>query len=325
MTKVIRSFSNLIDSRKIWNNSYGAARSLIAFGTLVNFLFNDSDILFRPGSGLEHVPICRDYNGFSLFCLLDTNLEVARLLVIGLLVLIVSGWRPRVTGVLHWYLMYSYTTSATVIDGGDHIATIITLLLIPVTLADSRKSHWFNQSDVSLSFGSESNINFIKSIFVWSCLIVIRFQVSLIYLNSAGAKLLVEEWQNGTAVYYWFTHPTFGAPDWLLGLINPLITNRFSVTLVTWGVIFFEFILFSGILASQRTRKALMLLGILFHFGIFIIHGLFSFFFTMSGALVLYLWPLDQPFRKISILSKNVYRKIWTYSVGLVVFCGWVL
>jgi antimicrobial peptide system SdpB family protein len=298
-------------NRSPWTSSLGLSRSILAFGTFTNFVFNDSSILFRPGVGINDIPVCNYYNSFGLFCLLSDNLEAARVLSIIGLGLIVIGFLPRVTGILHWYVMFSYTTSATVLDGGDHITTIITFMLIPLTVTDKRTWHW--SSEVQLVGHEITNTELARRIVAIISYIAIRIQVSLIYLNAAGAKLLVDEWQNGTAVYYWFTHPTFGAPNWLQPLILPMIQNEYGVTLITWGSIFLEFILFAGLFASSRNRKFMLFAGILFHFLIFLIHGLFSFFMAMSGALILYLWPIYHqiPLERITLFSyvRNKFQR----------------
>ena len=125
ITTFVRTLENTLDSKNPWSNTYGLARTLIALGTLSSLLFNRADFLFRPAPGSEIVPVCRDYNSFGLFCLVD-NLQVAIIIAIILLLIVASGYRPRIMGPIHWYITYSYTTSATLLDGGDHISTILT-------------------------------------------------------------------------------------------------------------------------------------------------------------------------------------------------------
>lgn len=289
-----------------WSNSYGLARSVIAFGTLSTFIFNSTVILFRPGVGMEKVPICSYYNSYSIFCLLSDHLELARIIAIIILISVAIGWRPRITGLLHWYVSYSFSSTATVMDGGDHITSIITFILIPLTLTDSRKWHW------GKVVTENNNLYLSSSIIGYFSLWIIKIQVAIIYLNSAVAKIGVPEWKNGTALYYWLTHVTFGVDNWMLPLVYPLITNSVSVTLLTWSVILFEFILFAGLFASDKSKRWLLILGIMFHFLIILAHGLFSFFFAMSGALMLYLIPISSSidfsylgFRKKVIIDDN--------------------
>jgi antimicrobial peptide system SdpB family protein len=308
MNKFINQCVAYLSRQKIWTNVYGVARSCIALGTFATFVLNDTSILFRPGVNLESLPICTYYNQFSLFCLLSEHLGLARWISVIVLFFVIIGWAPRITGILHWYIVFSFTSSATLLDGGDHIATIITFMLVPITITDNRKWHW----DDSHEIGNGHFSKMIRSLVAFSGFMIIKFQVALIYLNAAGAKLLVEEWQNGTAVYYWFNHPVFGASEWLQPMLYPLITNAYFVTLLTWGSVMIEFLLFACVLASNKLRRVGLVGGIFFHFLIFIIHGLFSFFCTMTGSLILYLYPRNEVFSLIRNpnISENDALKI---------------
>jgi antimicrobial peptide system SdpB family protein len=122
---------------------------------------------------------------------------------------------------------------------------------------------------------------------------VIRLQVAVVYLHASVGKMKVEEWTNGTAVYYWFLHPVFGAADWLRPVLVPLLMSPVPVTVLTWGAVILELILFAGLFMERRHRRWLLWVGLAFHFGIVLVHGLVGFFFAMAGALILYLWPPD--------------------------------
>lgn len=285
VNRLYHQIESYFRAHSVWLNTYGFARSIIAFGSLSNLIFNSTSVLFRPHLGLLEVPSCSELNGFSLYCIFSNNLEIARIIAIASLLVVISGWRPKVTGVLHWYITFSLTATATVLDGGDHIATILTFLMIPICLTDNRAWHWAKPK--------KNNHDYLAtSIIAFSSVLVIRIQMALVYLHAASAKLSVVEWQDGTAVYYWFTHPTFGVSGWLQPVFIPLLQNGFIVTGFTWGTIVLEFLLFAGLLASDRLKKKLFIAGVIFHLGILLIHGLFSFFFSMLGGLVLYLLPL---------------------------------
>jgi|JI10StandDraft_1071094.scaffolds.fasta_scaffold01687_9 antimicrobial peptide system SdpB family protein len=289
VNNIYRRLESYLSTHTVWNNTYGFARSTIAFGSLITLIFNHSSILFRPHIGLLEVPSCSDINSFSLYCLFSNNLELARFISIGCLVLVVIGWRPRVTGILHWYVTFSLSATATVLDGGDHIATILTFLLLPICLTDKRIWHW------SQSQTEPNNLIFlISGTVAVSASMIIRLQMCLVYLHAASAKLSVAEWQDGTATYYWFTHPTFGISNSLLPFFLPLLQNGVIITTITWGTIILELLLFTGILATRGARKKMFYLGIAFHFSIILVHGLFSFFFSMLGGLILYLLPLNE-------------------------------
>lgn len=290
----------------VWTNTYGMARSLLAFGTLSTLVINSNDILFKPS--FQGISYC-DSIGISLYCIFE-NLLFGKLISIFILMLVVVGWRPLITGILHWWVMYSFINSAIILDGGDHIASIITLLLIPITLTDNRKWHW---AKYEVRKPTKTWVG-IKSIIALSSILAIKVQVSVIYLNSAAAKLSVKEWTDGTAIYYWFNHPIFGYPHWLGGIIEPVILNGTTLFIISWGTILFEFVLFAGLFMDNRFKRAFLALGLLFHFGIFIIHGLASFFFTMSACLIIFLGPtykgISYPRTMVNLKTK-VYDAIF--------------
>lgn len=283
---MIDNLLSFVKKNPPWSNTYGLARSVLACGTFMTLLFNSTDILFKNSSISSSNLFC-DPIGISLYCLF-ADLEFARFISILLLIPVIIGWRPMITGVIHFWVSYSLINSAVMIDGGDHIASILTVLLIPITLTDTRKWHWSIVKPTQLA----SSFVPILGIISFSSFIIIKIQIAIIYLNSAVSKLFVEEWVNGTAIYYWFKHPIFGYPKWLNPILEPVILNGTTVFIVTWGTILFEFILFAGLFMDIKFKKWLFIFGTVFHFGIFIVHGLASFFFTMLAALILYLAPI---------------------------------
>ena len=276
-----------------WTNVYGVARSLMASGLLLTLLFNSVDVLFQPAAfKVLHSgsPIARA-SLFYLFSGSREALELGRWIAIGLLALVASGWRPRFTGVLHWWLCLSFAVSTTVAEGGDQINGILSLLLIPVTLTDPRRWHWTSWTPSAMGLMPQ-----LRAVVASSCLTMIRIQVAVIYFHAGISKLTVPEWVNGTAIYYWLTHQTYGMNEMVQSPAMWVLSNPLAVTLVTWGVIFVEITLASALVMRKEHYSRLLFLGLAFHFGIVVAHGLFSFFLAMAAALTIYLRPADQPF-----------------------------
>lgn len=275
--------SRIIDSFQKynpWTNVYGLARSLLAFGTLLTLIFNDSNALFKSVLGSMDCPSCYGLSRISIFCLLnETSLETARLISIIILLIVISGWRPRLTGVLHWWISFSFFTTSNLLDGGDQVASVLTFLLIPMTLTDSRKFHWNkrkNLKDVNIFFLIIANVTFY----------VVQLQVAIIYFHAAIGKLAVKEWLDGTALYYFMQDPLFAIlPSNLLALFK----NSFILTTCTWGVVIFELAVFVSFFMPKKDRTVLLYIGIVFHFLIMLIFGLVTFFFSMAAALLLLL------------------------------------
>lgn len=239
------------------------------------------------------------------------GLDVSTWVAISLLAIVASGWRPRITGLIHWWVSFSFMSSAVMVDGGDHVTAVLTFILLPFTLTDNRTWHWSSPAPAA----SPSSLpNPLRRLVGHSSVAVARLQVAVIYFHASVGKMYTEEWAQSTAVYYWFTDPVHGAPKWLLPLLSPVITNGFGVTAITWGVILLELLLFLGLTLRRTWWKYLLVAGLSLHVGIAIVHGLWSFSLAMFGALILFLRPHDQPFSVSPI--RRWARLCWSRVFG---------
>lgn len=254
---------------------YGLARSIIAGGLLLTLIFSQTDYLFdkdlfalHPSAGWTD-----DINFFKLFGF--ENLVLAKMLAIAMLALVVSGFFPRLTGVLHWWLAFSFNNAASIVDGGDQVAAVLALLILPVTLFDGRTNHFYKSMEVNIISSIVSNV-FLR--------VLIPLQMSFIYFHAAIEKLYkVEEWRNGTAVYYFAQDPIFGAS------FMSELSGTYVVLLMTWGTIALEILLGAALFMVYRHKSLLLILGIGFHLTISMSFGLFSFMCSMVGGLFIYL------------------------------------
>ena len=281
-----------------WTNVYGIARSLLALATLLPLVSDSAERIFHPLIVDDPGVFDRSaFVGASLFFLARHHLTVAKVLAIVVLLLALSGWRPRLTAFPHWWVTFSFAASASMVDGGDLVAATLTLLLLPVALTDSRRSHW-----VGVGTGSV-----MASIAAQTGLVLVRVQMAVVYLFAAVLKFPSEEWANGTALYYFWRHPVFGTP----GFLRPLtewIGRSLLVVPVTWGVLLLELSLAAALVAPLRFRARLLPLALLFHAGIAVIHGMPTFALAMAGGLVLYLRPTWQSFPIPALLRRPFAR-----------------
>jgi antimicrobial peptide system SdpB family protein len=272
---------NLSSSNKIFF-TFQITRTIIAVASLSTILFSEDNLLFTHS--LFENPNLKSSLVFKInmfFILGYNNLFWTKIIVTAILLSVISGYYHKITSVLHWYVSFSLYASLIVVDGGDQIAAIITLLLIPISFCDNRKNTWDNKEK-----SNNKTSNFISN----SILIIIQLQIAVIYLNSGVAKINVAEWMNGSGYYYWFTHNAFGAPNYIKNTFGGLFSNSFIVLLITWGTIIFEIFMFGCLFSKNQTYKRFMLvIGFLFHFLIFIVHGLFSFFLIMFACIIVYL------------------------------------
>jgi sporulation delaying protein B len=280
-------------ARNPFTNVYGLSRTLLALATAGTIAWNPPHILFSPVAGVYDVPRCNSpILAASLFCLLPpARLQFARWLGVAILVLVASGWRPRLTAIPHAWVSYSLFSSSTIFDGGDQITLVLAVLLLPIALLDSRRWHW---SPISADVG----LHPLQRLIAWSAIFIIRLQVAAVYFVSGISKLAQAEWANGTAMYYWLL--TFGgAPRWVVSLSSkPLV-----VVALTWGALALEVTLALGLILPRRFWPILLSAGIVFHILIAAFFDLGSFATAMIAALILFLRPADEPFPLISLAA----------------------
>ncbi len=289
-----------------WTNVLGLSRSLLATGTLLTMVSNDTNILFKPASGLSNVPICDSVSQFGLFCILKDNLDIAQLIGCLILMAVIVGSYPRYSCFFHWWVSYSFNSSATLVNGGDQLTAVLTILLVPICLADNRTNHWKSGT-------TPNGRGFIQQIFVintWVAYLLVRIQVCFLYFNAFVSKLKIDEWINGTALYYYFQSPLLGTSSWLSPVLMPLMSNPFIVTASTWGVILLEVVLFVSVVLPSKNAKKVLGMGIIFHILIAIFFGLISFFFACAAGLILYLHPVEKSFMFNKIIAK--WKRLFT-------------
>jgi len=269
-----------------FTNVIGLSRSILALGLLLTLMTNQTDLLLHKYSDgslinpiLDESVALNKYNFFTVLGL--ENVIWMKWVGVFILIGVISGYWFKVTAILHWWVSISFLYFSSIIDGGDQIGAILSLLFIPILLFDKRKNHWEEVTPY------QSIRNIIPIITIW----IIRLQIAIIYFQAAIGKFFVPEWANGTAIYYWWNHSVFGMPLSFSETINHFLSNSFVVSFITYFVMIFEILLFLSLTASVKYRKRILVLGILFHFSIIIFHGIFSFFFSIVAGLIVYLFP----------------------------------
>jgi antimicrobial peptide system SdpB family protein len=212
------------------------------------------------------------------------------------------------TGVVHAWLAFSLQANALMIDGGDNAAAVLALLLVPVTLTDPRRWHWQKAPPAARTTRDDA-----LRLVALVTLTAVRVQVAGIYFLASIGKFGVEEWTNGTAVYYFSQSPIFGASGVVSSLLRPLVVSAIGVTAITWSVLVLEYLLSAALVMPKRAWGALLVMGIGLHAGIIAIHGLWSFSTVMFGALVLYLRPPERAFEVERLLF--VLRRVFSAAL----------
>ncbi|UKB82304.1 hypothetical protein LF887_14960 [Chryseobacterium sp. MEBOG06] len=278
----MREVINYLENNLIFNQKIILARCFLAFGALLILFFNDSYELSNIDIGLLADRIENNFSlNFSIFSFFSP--PIAKTICIFILLFVFTGYLPQLSCFLQAWVHLSICNSFVIVEGGDQIASNLSLLLIPVCLFDARINQW-NKEKLNPSLYLKN-----RNVFFGVYYFLIRLQVAVIYLHSGVGKLYKEDWRDGTCLYYWLNNNIFGAPDFILKFVNLLTLSSFA-PIISWSIIFLELGLFAYILATnKRILMLFFFLGILFHFSIFILHGLISFMFPMIGALILYL------------------------------------
>ncbi|MGO2139471.1 MAG: sporulation-delaying protein SdpB family protein [Leucobacter sp.] len=269
---------------------FGVARTLLALSSLLTLLFNDPSDVFALTEESYAENVCQV--GWSLFCLTDG--ATAKWLAVVVLVAVISGFLPQLTAIPHWWVTFSFYHSAIVTEGGDQLAAILTLLIIPIALVDPRFNHWQEPFTPDRGFAVPRQL--VGGVF----LLAIKLQFVVVYFQAGVSKLATEEWANGTAMFYWLTHPLFGAPEWLQPALAILTHSPFWVTAMTWLIPIFEVLLASAVLLPAPFRRVALYVLVTFHLGIALVMGIWSFSITMIALGIL---ALDVPLRRTAGVS----------------------
>ncbi|MBH1938633.1 HTTM domain-containing protein [Streptomyces sp. AV19] len=273
-----------------WTNVYGLARTLVALGTAGTLAVSSAETLFRPVATIGDYPLCTSTTAASVFCLAPhdyAHLTWIKWACVLVLLIVASGWRPRLTAIPHAYINYSIFSGIAIADGGDQIALILSVLFILPAIGDRRRWHWEPQQQASGTRAAS-----VLALIGASGLFMVRAQMVVLYFQAAVAKLPHAEWQDGTAMWYWGSNLDFGPASWINTLIRPIITTPLGVGLMTWVPLVIELSLAICLLLPQRLRWWVMNAGLFFHLSIALVMGLWSFALAMAAGILVLCQPL---------------------------------
>lgn len=290
-----------------WSNSYGVARSLLAASPLLTLLCTPAGYLFFPIDGTRDVVRCSGVFKAGFFCLAGQgNLDGKRWLAIAILFVVASGWRPRWTCIPHWYLAISFFHNIAAPEGGDQISAIVSLLLVPVCLADDRLWHW---RAPCTPVNSGRTLTQVGTVAATIGIALVKVQVSWVYLQSGISKLSHGFWVDGTAMYYWTRNSSFGAPSWSRGVTYWVTSQPVFEAVLTWLPIVIEVAIGIGLLLRPKARPIVLVFGLLLHFFIGLLIGLWSFAIAMWACLVFLLVPMGVQIQWRSLSARICVRQ----------------
>jgi antimicrobial peptide system SdpB family protein len=256
------------------------ARSLLALAELTVLLGSSDRILFGAGPGASPSKLCSGIGATSLWCITGTDshsLLGGRIIAVTILAAVVVGLWPRWLCVPHWYVAFSLATRMTTLNGGEEVAQIVTLLLIPMCLGDSRWCHW-QKPDHPMAPAWRGS--------AYAAHLLLRCQCAIIYLVAALSKLAYSSWRAGTAVPILLNNAQFGLPPGVRSVVEHLLAPARIGAVVTWAVVALEITIATTMLFTTRGRRAGLALAICLHSAIIIAMGLFSFGLVMISLVM---------------------------------------
>lgn len=255
-------------------------RSILAAAGLVTILLSSNADLFIRTVEQPTGVRCTGVHAVALWCLTgptETGLLIGRAVSVAVFVAVLAGFRPKWTCVPHWYVTFSLASAVELANGGDTIAQVATMLLIPLCLGDDRVWGWAPVTR-PLEPGWRGS--------AFAAHFALRLQISAIYLGAVGAKLLDPLWQHGTALFVVGNHPQYGFPPVVRDLLEPVLGTYWLVAVLSWSVIAAQVLIAVLMLSRHKHRVVALVLGCGLHLGIAIFMSLPSFGVIMVGLLV---------------------------------------
>ena len=255
-------------------------RLLLALAELIGVVTTPDGRLFTSTPALPSGMRCSGTGAFSLWCIggpEPAELRMSRVITLVVLLVVMTGYRPRLTCIPHWYVTISLTTSVPLPYGADTAALVATMLFIPLTLGDRRIWQW------SRPAGSLTPAWRGSAYIAWWML---RVQISVIYLDAMLSKLTDPAWLHGTAIEAVLTDPSNGLPYAVRGAAASILTSSVIIAMMTWGVLAIEASIAFCALLGSRARRVGVFLAIVLHVGIVLAMGLVSFSLTMMAIAI---------------------------------------
>ncbi|WP_181420645.1 HTTM domain-containing protein [Curtobacterium sp. MCPF17_046] len=280
-----------------WTATLGAARSLLFLSAGLTYLLSPTTVLFTPVDGALPGRCAASVHWMAWPCWLPEGVVAGGQATAGVLCLIAaSGWFPALTAVPMAVLLIALPLTSAAPDGGDQLAGILGLLLLPVSLTDWRRTSW-TAVQPERALGA-------RVLVAYSALALAKLQIAIVYLVACLGKLSSAEWVNGTALFYWVRNNVFGAPPLLRPVAEWVTMRPVLVAASSWGTLVLEFSLAIAVLLPTPFRLRILLpIALLFHLAIWLVLGVSSFAFVMGAALLILVVPVGW-----SLVRPRMYR-----------------
>lgn len=252
---------------------------MLALAQLTILLFTPIEALLVPVLHRPDAPYCDGFNAMSMLCVGQGlgGVAVWRWVMIAVLIVVLVGIFPRWTALPHFWVSFTLCQSISLPDGGESVAQIITLLLVPLLWLDDRKWHWK---------WPERPASPTKKGVSLAILLFVRLQLAAIYIHGGLSKLGTDAWLNGSAEFYIAQSSNFGVSGPIEPIFLWFVSLPVGTALISWGTIILETALGVMCLGTARMRMVALVLGSFLHIAIILTIGLWSFSLIMIGTLI---------------------------------------
>ncbi|UUN27844.1 HTTM domain-containing protein [Streptomyces sp. FIT100] len=262
-------------------------RMLLGFVGLMYYVsqYRERNYLFGPDGVLPHEEFRDQLTGFSLYVLSSSDVWFQLVFHVGLVaalaVTLGVGGRPGLA--CHWVLLWSlYQRQPALLDGGDNLAYVV----LPFLLLTHCYARFALPVGLAKRFARRlpGHVRAVSVPFHNLGVLMIAAQICLVYVVSGLYKVMGEEWQDGTALFYVMRVPEFELPGWS----HLVYENDLLVVLGTYGTVAFLVYFPLGVLVpALRPWAAAMSIG--FHVSIAFFMGLTGFALTMIACDLVFL------------------------------------
>ena len=184
------------------------------------------------------------------------------------------GWRTRLLTPIAFVFWWSLHQRFPMLwDGGDNVMQLVFVYALFANLG----AHF--SMDARRLAGRPPPPPWL-AMFHNAAMIAFGIQISLVYAVAGLYKVQGETWRNGTALYYAFRGGQFVWP----GMSEMLYQSAWFTTAISYFTVLFQ-ISFPFLMVMNRyTRTAAVCIGVMFHLGIALFLGLFTFSFFMLSV-----------------------------------------
>lgn len=273
-------------------------KDFITFFNNRNFLFDKKGIV-----SYETYQDLIDYYGLHWLNIDFTSPSTSAIFcIVGMIfsLLFTLGIFSRTSAIALFFMLFIFKfRNIFLLDGGDNIITA----LLPFFFFIQSKSVCSSYNKQMDNWGINQNYYVIQLHKL--AVLAILIQVCIIYLFAGLHKLQGEVWLNGTALYYILNSSDFSPYSFGKLLSSYPIFVYFS----TWFTLVFQLV-FPVLVWFTRTRKIVLLLGIVLHLGIFILMRIDNFSFIMLACYTVFFTDdeYDSLKLKTNLFYKNIIR-----------------